>query len=386
MQITNKEFEESKREMSSNGFVEIKDNPISMEGVFQYSGAQISPDLDPNKIYNVYRPAEELSNEECISSFRLVPWTDEHAMIGPAEEGMTPAERAGISGVTGEEVYFDKDDGKLKANLRIFSKKLQNLINYDKKELSIGYCCDYILTSGVFNGQSYDAVQRNIRGNHLALVDEGRCGREVSVLDHLKFTFDQKVIETMTEENMKDMQDMGDEEMPVDAPVSAMADLLARFEKLEALIMKMSAPAEEVAVDEDEVVVEDEGNCEDEDENKEASAAMDSKIQALTSELAAVKKDNFKQVMVEVSKRDSLVKSLAPDVGVFDSAAMTSQEVASYAVKKLGLSCDAGEELATVKGFLAAKKPQAPAVSFDSASKAMSSVDKHLSKITGGTK
>ena len=376
MQITNKEFEESKREMSSNGFIEIKDNPISMEGVFQYSGSQISADLDPNKIYNVYRPADELSTEECISSFRLVPWTDEHAMIGPAEEGMTPAERAGISGVTGEEVYFDKTDGKLKANLRIFSKKLQNLINYDKKELSIGYCCDYILTDGFFNGQSYDAVQRNIRGNHLALVQEGRCGKEVSVLDQLKFTFDQKVIEKMTEENTKD------EEAMEESAVSPMAELMARFEKLSDLVTQLMAPAaEEAVVDEEEVMVEDEDKDED-----DKVAAMDSKLKSLTSELAAVKKDSFKQVMVEVSKRDSLAKSLAPVIGVFDSAAMTSHEVAAYAAKKLGLDCGAGDELATVKGFLAAKKPQAPSVSFDSASSAKGSVAKYLDEVTGGNK
>ncbi len=49
-----------------NGWPEIKGNPLSKVGIFEYSGAQISPQLDPNKIYKVYRPEEELSNSECI--------------------------------------------------------------------------------------------------------------------------------------------------------------------------------------------------------------------------------------------------------------------------------------------------------------------------------
>src|ERR1700753_211727 len=83
---------ESKRRLDINGFVEIKDNPISKVGIFPYSGRQIDSDgqlkLDPDKIYNVYRPEEELNNSETIESFKLVPWTDEHAMLGAKDEGL----------------------------------------------------------------------------------------------------------------------------------------------------------------------------------------------------------------------------------------------------------------------------------------------------------
>lgn len=44
------------------------------------------------------------------------------------------------------------------------------------KELSLGYSLDLDETPGVWNGQPYDAIQRNIRINHLALVESARAG------------------------------------------------------------------------------------------------------------------------------------------------------------------------------------------------------------------
>ena len=194
--------DQSARIYDTNGWAEVKDNPISKVGVFPYSGSQISPDLEPDKIYKVYRPEEELNNPETINSFKLVPWTDEHAMLG-SEDGMQPAEKKGVHGVTGEDVYFD--DGYLKANLKVFSNKLAQLIDSGKKELSIGYRCLYDNSPGVYNGESYDFVQRNIRGNHLALVEEGRSGHDVAVLD--KFTFDTKgLIMPEMKEKEKEME------------------------------------------------------------------------------------------------------------------------------------------------------------------------------------
>ena len=70
------------KEIDLNGFWKIENNPISKEGVFPYLGKQISPDLEPDKIYMVYRPASELTSEETIESFNGVPFIDEHEMIG----------------------------------------------------------------------------------------------------------------------------------------------------------------------------------------------------------------------------------------------------------------------------------------------------------------
>ena len=91
-------YAQDKREYDANNWFEVKDNPLSKEGVFHYRGAQIRlPDgttaPDPDKSYGVYRSAEELSDPEAIASFRLVPWVDDHAMLGAEDMGMTPAEK-----------------------------------------------------------------------------------------------------------------------------------------------------------------------------------------------------------------------------------------------------------------------------------------------------
>jgi hypothetical protein len=335
-----------------NGYVEIKDNPITKVGVFEYSGAQISDELEPSKIYKVYRPAEELNNEECIASFKLVPWTDEHEMLGSYEQGLTPADKKGVHGVTGENVYFDESDGYLKSNLKVFTKKLANLIDGGKNQLSIGYRCIYDLTSGIYKGIKYDAIQREIRGNHLATVQEGRSGADVCVLDHFKFTFDGKIIDMQEEKKQQDA------EISLESIATALAELkdfvTSKFSEMAA--MEESEQQDECVTDEysekEEEVVEDT----EEKKDDEKSSAMDSKIRCMQKEIADLKKSRIKSLMKEISKKDALANSLSKHIGVFDSSEMTTDEVAKYGVKKLGIACRSGEEMATLSGFLSAKK------------------------------
>ena len=122
---------QDKKEVGTNGWFEVEDNPLSKEGVFLYRGNQIIlPDgsraSDTDDLIPVYRPADELSNPEAIDSFKLVPWVDEHTMLGSEELGLTPAERKGVSGVVGEDVYFK--DGVLYGNIKAFSENLARKI------------------------------------------------------------------------------------------------------------------------------------------------------------------------------------------------------------------------------------------------------------------
>jgi hypothetical protein len=45
------------------------------------------------------------------------------------------------------------------------------------RELSLGYDVDLDETPGIWNGERYDAIQRNIRVNHLSIVKSARAGR-----------------------------------------------------------------------------------------------------------------------------------------------------------------------------------------------------------------
>ena len=301
------------RVTDQNGFFEIKGNPISKVGVFPYSGRSIGAE-NPEKIYYVYRPAEELGSEECIESFRLIPFVDEHHMLG---DGAMPAEQKGVHGVIGEDVYF-KDD-TLYANIKVFSESLANLIEGGKRELSCGYRCIYEFASGEANGIKYDAIQKSIRGNHLALVEEGRMGHEVAVLDSMVFTFDTKEFlmneEVETEEVAKDAEIVG----------GSVEERLAKIEALLAKLVPLEKAEHPDALDKEIV----------EDEAPKAEGMDANEIK--------------KSVLKEIAQKDNLYKKLSPVVGAFDSAEMSLDDMAKYGAAKLGISHSSVE---AVEGYL----------------------------------
>ena len=58
---------------------------------------------------------------------------------------------------------------------KVLEDTIQSVID-GKRELSGGYTRDLVKESGTYNGENYDYVQRNMKVNHVAIVDEGRCG------------------------------------------------------------------------------------------------------------------------------------------------------------------------------------------------------------------
>lgn len=181
---------QDKREWDGNGWFEVLDNPISKVGVYPCSEASVKRDGDRNKMVGVYRPAEELGSEECVYSFKLMPWTDDHPsdLLGDPAQGFVAPEDKGVHGVIGEKVYFEGDT--LYGNLKVFSGTLDRKIATGKRELSCGYHCDFVARDGVYKGVPYQYVQRNMRGNHVASVKSGRMGSDVRVLDAADtFTF-----------------------------------------------------------------------------------------------------------------------------------------------------------------------------------------------------
>lgn len=52
----------------------------------------------------------------------------------------------------------------------------------EARQLSVGYLADIVKEHGVFDGEVYDYRQRNIRGNHLAIVKQARAGDGASLV------------------------------------------------------------------------------------------------------------------------------------------------------------------------------------------------------------
>lgn len=175
--------------VDNNSFWEIKHNPISRTGVFPYMGRSISDECEPNKIYYVYRPAETLAQSVDTWDNPPKPFINDHEMLG---EGFSKVDDRPVQGVIHNPVY---EDGTLYADISVYSESLKKKIEDGKKELSLGYFCKYEKQKGVYKGQAYDYIQRDMVGNHIALVENGRCGSDVRVFDS-KCTMDSLDITT----------------------------------------------------------------------------------------------------------------------------------------------------------------------------------------------
>jgi hypothetical protein len=150
---------------------------ITRVGVFEYRMAD-------GTVRRELRPADEVLTEQSLSSFGMVPVTDSHPDPREAPEGLTAANvRKYQVGHLGETVKADGE--KVAATVMITDETAIEKVLAGKSQLSCGYVCDCEEKPGEWNGQRYDAVQRNIVGNHVAIVNVARGGPEIRLrLDH----------------------------------------------------------------------------------------------------------------------------------------------------------------------------------------------------------
>ena len=121
----------SAQSVDINGYVEVKGNPISKVGVYPYLGREIGAP-EPDRVYKIYRPEEELSSPETIASFKLVPLVDEHAMLGSEDGGFEPHIRLWREA----QVLADKDPEIKSAYLltmRMWHEETANIITQGQK-------------------------------------------------------------------------------------------------------------------------------------------------------------------------------------------------------------------------------------------------------------
>jgi len=344
------------RRFDTNGWFSVKGNPLSKVGVFPYLGASIGAD-DPDRMYMVYRPAEELGDPDCIDSFRTVPIIDEHEMLGAAEHGLTPVERKGVGGVTGDLVEFDAATGTLRSNIKVFSEALARQINSGKKQLSCGYRCEYDFSPGEHNGVKYDVVQRKMRGNHVAVVKAGRMGPDVAVLDHT-FTYDH--VDTLELKPVLDKETQDAIDAAVNKATAGIPDAVAKAvtDAMPAMLAKAKEDEEEKGEDEKPEAL----DAAVEKAVTAARAADAAQIADLRNQLAAVKPAlDAADVRRASEDKDAILSRVKPHVGVFDHAAMDADGVVAYALDKLGIrGVPAGSERATLDGYLRAKPAPTP--------------------------
>ena len=150
-----------------NGFLKV---PVfaTRSGVFKY----VQHD---GTIVREFRPPEEVFKKESMDSLKGVPFTDKHPTVLVDSENC----KEYMVGFTSDIV--EKNGNLVESSVTVTHRDTVNKIENDGvDQVSCGYVCDLDFTAGKTpDGEEYDAVQRNIVYNHLALVERGRAGSEV---------------------------------------------------------------------------------------------------------------------------------------------------------------------------------------------------------------
>ena len=367
------------KKIDTAGMWTIKGNPITHDGVAMYSGKAIDPDgafgLDPNRLYPVYRPFEELL--KACESFNGKPLTNNHEMIGTAE-GLTKPDDKNIGGTIYNVRADDSRKGFIIADMTIYGDELQNLIKSGKVELSLGYWCKYRREVGTNNGVRYEFVQYDLEGNHIALVDCGRMGSGVRVFDGKTLTFDSMEITEMKKQAVTlDADELRKEianllKSASDDALAKCKDILAPAEPKkdgeddddpkkdgkdadEPDEGKDDADPKKDGEDDDDPTKKGEGDADGGDEPKQQDGEDDGD----EPKKDEPKKDaqdaapSMKDVLREMSRREKLYAAVLPHTGAFDHDEMTTREVAKYAAEKLGVAVCDGAEVEIVEAHLA---------------------------------
>lgn len=175
---------QSARSIDADGRLHVSKTNISKAVVNPYYGREIPGwqhlGLDGDKVYRLYRDPDELAKG--ASTFNNLPILNKHIPVT-----VDAPQKDNVVGSIGSDVVFDAP--YLQASLCIWDAAAIAGVESEKQcELSCGYRYDPDMTPGTTgDGEAYDGVMRNIRGNHLALVEVGRAGPDVVVADSSPF-------------------------------------------------------------------------------------------------------------------------------------------------------------------------------------------------------
>lgn len=162
-----------KYQITSQGFL-LSDAYVTRSGVFDYVD-------EAGKVVREYRSPEEVFSQASMDSLKMVPLT----LLHPKEAVTVENVKKYQIGSAGELVFRDND--LLGVRVQIIDKDaIKTILERHRHgkavELSCGYDAEVIPMPGEHPTEGhYDAVQKNIRYNHISIVDMGRAGANVKL-------------------------------------------------------------------------------------------------------------------------------------------------------------------------------------------------------------
>jgi hypothetical protein len=168
------------RHYEDNGQLRIERTPISKATVNPYYGREIPKaeelGLTPDRVYYLLRDPGELA--KAAPSFKT-----KQLMFKHIEVNADDPKQDSIAGTIGSDVEFVAP--YLMADMCVWDVEAIAGIETDTvRELSCSYSYRADMTPGMYEGQRYDGVMRDIQGNHVALVKSGRVGADVMAADN----------------------------------------------------------------------------------------------------------------------------------------------------------------------------------------------------------
>lgn len=162
----------------------LADVRIARTGIQLYRGSEVDPENQfgyrDRAVVRVYRPGSEVFSENTLKSAAHRPVTNDHPSDGSlvdAENWKDHAVGNTADEVTAEGIY-------IRVPLMVSDAATIQDIENGKREVSAGYTSDLSFESGkTQDGAEYDAIQKNIRINHVAIVQHGRAGSKVRIGD-----------------------------------------------------------------------------------------------------------------------------------------------------------------------------------------------------------
>ena len=272
----------SKRVYTDEGFLVVPAR-IARTGIQEYLAVEMGlTDREPNDIIKVFRSEEEVFSDKSLQSFANKPVTNNH----PPELVNASNSREFTVGMSGPEV---SRDGMFSAvTLHVTDAEAIRNIESGKVELSNGYTSDIEWRSGITpDGENFDAVQTNIKGNHIAIVERGRAGPDCKLADDLPETGDKLKMGKITIDG-------------VDFEVSEQAS-----QAVGKLQVKLSDAENEIKKKDEELEEKDE-----ELKEKEEKAKKDEEESKAKTEDALSKIPNGKSLDKMVADRTALISSV----------------------------------------------------------------------------
>ena len=153
--------------LDSNGYL-VTTARMGRVGAMQYLGEEIGK--QSGQVFDVYTDEQDLFSEETIKSFEGKPVTIEH----PEEMEVNASNWKELS--VGHISNIRRDGDFLIGDVVINDTKAIQIVQKGKIELSFGYDAELVEADGKIK-------KVDIKGNHLAIVDEGRCGDKCKLGD-----------------------------------------------------------------------------------------------------------------------------------------------------------------------------------------------------------